>query len=64
MGRRLQGPLPDHAELGSVLNCTGRRGCDGRPTHRTSPDLIRGLLHPSIRVEVSVGPGSAAGEVQ
>jgi len=26
--------------------------------------LIRGLSHPSTRMEESVGPGSAAGEVQ
>ena len=36
----------------------------GRPTHRPSPDLIRGLLPPSTRVEESVDPGSAAGEVR
>ncbi|CDP51292.1 hypothetical protein [Devosia sp. DBB001] len=41
-----------------------RQGCDGRSTHRTSPDLIRGPWPPSTRVEQSVGPGSAAGEVQ
>ena len=34
------------------------------PHHLTSPDLIRGLLHRSTRVEASVGPGSAAGEVR
>ena len=33
------------------------------PDHGTSPDLIRGLLHRSTRVEGSVGPGSSAGGV-
>ena len=33
------------------------------PSHCTSPDLIRGLLHRAARVEISVGPGASPGEV-
>ena len=61
---------PHHADIDEApISLLGRAptvipNAEPHPNHRPSPDLIRGPSPRSAGVELSVGPGSAAGEVQ